>query len=83
MTTAVCVGCGAMKFGVLVPCKSCGFVPAEPLDRAYAFALSDHHIAREELEQISRDIIATQTLPSLPPETEAAFVKAYGKLGGA
>lgn len=78
MTHAVCIGCGGMKFGALLPCKSCGFRPVSPKDYAYTMAFTDHFLSRDQLEEISQYITETRELPPLAPETEATFLKHYG-----
>lgn len=78
MTKAICVHCGAVKIGCLNPCPDCGQMPATRRDTAYSFALSDHYLSHEELDALSRQIIVTRALPALAPETEAAFIEAYG-----
>lgn len=80
MTAAVCVGCGAMKHGVLVACQACGFTPVQPLHLAYAFAYSDHYFSDDKLREISREVIETKEIPALSPEVEAKFVNTYGRL---
>lgn len=79
MTTAVCVYCGAMKFGALVRCRSCGSVPARQDEEAwiYSFVFTDHYFDRETLEQISSEMKAGAPMPKLPPEQEEKFRKAF------
>jgi hypothetical protein len=63
MTAAVCIACGAMKFGAWTPCPKCQEAPATEADRVRALMLSDHHHTRAELKDIQRAIKAGS-----PPE---------------
>ncbi len=54
MTLAICIVCGAEKFGAFVPCGECGFEPTELADKAKSLALSDHHSPPAELDKFSR-----------------------------
>lgn len=58
MTTAVCIRCGAIKFGAFNPCSACGFRP--DLSNAYDFqtslALTDHYYSEDELERMGHAI---------------------------
>jgi hypothetical protein len=71
MTIAVCVNCGEMKLGALVPCPACKLTPSDGDDFLYAMVLSDHHLSVDVLQQVSRAMKAGQPRPSLPPEQEA------------
>lgn len=82
MTHAVCIFCGEMKFGCLLPCKSCGAVPREPMDRTYSLVYSDHHIDLEELEKLSAQIRETGMVPALPPEVEKKMHEGYSRAFG-
>ena len=53
MTTAVCIRCGALKFGALVPCPECGFHPQESEDKAKSIVLTNHYLEEEEIQRIS------------------------------
>jgi hypothetical protein len=74
MTIAVCVGCGAKKFGAWTTCRACGLLPHTEIDVAYSLVLTDHYFSREVLDQISSDMQRGLPRPSLPPEQEAAFL---------
>jgi hypothetical protein len=54
VTLAICIVCGAQKFGAFVPCGECGFEPTELADKAKSLALSDHHFPPAELDKFSR-----------------------------
>ncbi len=78
MTHAICVRCGAMKFGCLVVCGTCGRAPVSGRQTAYAFALSDHYFDRAELEAWSKDTVAGHcTLPLLSTEQEEELIRLY------
>jgi len=52
MTSALCLRCGAIKFGAWCPCTTCH--ADEDPDRDLAISLSDHHLAVPALERIGR-----------------------------
>jgi hypothetical protein len=56
MTAAVCLQCGATKFGALVRCRSCGYEPKEEDDKAKSVLLSDHYLSAADLANISERI---------------------------
>ncbi len=59
MTRALCIRCGAIKFGAYCDCYHCGG-PADP-DKALSIELSDHRLAVGALERLGavvRDIAA-------------------------
>ena len=56
MTIAVCVKCGATKFGALTPCKECRQMPETEQEVIYSVALSDHFLDVEKLKEIARSI---------------------------
>ena len=80
MTAAVCLQCGAFKFGAFTPCKSCGFLPTSPEDQAKAIALSDHKLDQRTLKDISRRLAAgekvqlNEEFPTNLPELTPMFV---------
>jgi hypothetical protein len=76
MTIAVCVGCGAKKFGAWTSCGACGLIPQTENDVAYSLALTDHYFTVDVLDRISADMQGGLPRPSLPPEQEAAFLAA-------
>jgi hypothetical protein len=43
MTTAVCVRCGAMKFGAFTTCQQCPYTPDNEHDVLYSLAFTDHY----------------------------------------
>jgi hypothetical protein len=50
VTIAICVQCGATKFGALTPCKECAYMPATERDVIYSMALSDHYMDAAKLQ---------------------------------
>jgi hypothetical protein len=62
MTMAMCMKCGAEKFGAWVGCPKCGFVPATDVERAKSIALSDHHLSKEDLLQAGATIASGQEI---------------------
>lgn len=81
MTHAICVLCGAMKFGCLLPCSNCGQSPTTRRQFAYSYMLSDHYQTPDELERISREMRENGRRPVASPEIEAQFIKAYAPPG--
>lgn len=51
MTWAICLNCGDMKFGAMVPCPTCHVTSVGNLGLDIAF--TDHRMAKESLEQLS------------------------------
>jgi hypothetical protein len=54
MTAAICIQCGADKFGALTPCPNCEFTPHSDTDQAKSILLSDHFLSRAELRTKSK-----------------------------
>ena len=50
MTVAVCIRCGAMKFGAWTECKTCGYEPKTCIDRAKSLIAADHYFPHEYLK---------------------------------
>ena len=53
MTIAVCIRCGTMKAGVLIPCPECRFDPREMEDKGKALMLTDQFLSEEDLRDVS------------------------------
>lgn len=72
MTTAVCLKCGAFKFGSFNPCGKCGALPDTEDAYALSFIYSSHFFPHGELESIGRQIAegkkAVLYPDMLPPE---------------
>lgn len=56
MTHAICIKCGAGKFGALSVCPDCHYEPVLNEDRARSMLLSDHHYPMFELDRIGEAI---------------------------
>jgi len=50
MTVAVCIRCGAMKFGAWTEGKTCGYEPKTCIDRAKSLIAADHYFPHEYLK---------------------------------
>ena len=77
MTIAVCVMCGSMKFGALTPCPACNRQPETDDDFLYSFVFTDHYLTTEKLKEISQSMLDGAPRPSLPPDQEEKFRKAF------
>jgi hypothetical protein len=55
MTIAICIKCGAEKFGAFSPCE-CGFTPTSKAEMAESMFLSDHNYTHSELRDIGNAI---------------------------
>ena len=73
MTNAICVKCGAMKYGAFGRCGSCGQGPESEIDLAYSFALTDHYLSASQLEEYSAWMLAGNPPPLMSPEQEEQF----------
>jgi hypothetical protein len=56
MTDALCLNCGAIKFGALCPCPQCQAPATGNINLDIAF--SDHNFARQTLEELGQVIVA-------------------------
>lgn len=63
MTIAICVRCGAQKFGAFVPCGRCTYEPQTVLDKAKSIMLSDHNSPPEELAKFQSTIESGGEIP--------------------
>ena len=79
MTIALCIKCGARKFGSVIACDECGHAPASQVEAAYSVVLSDHYFDLETLDLIASDIGRTGKCPSLPAEQEEKFLRAVAE----
>ncbi len=79
MTHAICTRCGAMKFGCLTTCTTCGQMPVSGRQLAYAHLFSDHYFDLPQLRAWSRLVLdGISRLPPADAETEADFLATYG-----
>jgi len=75
MTHAICVRCGAMKFGCLLACPSCGQPPRTARQRVYSYYFSDHYLDPAELQRLSQDVTVNRiALPSFTAADEARLM---------
>jgi len=77
MTIAVCVMCGSMKFGALTRCPACNRHPQTDDDLLYSYVFTDHYLAVDQLKEISQSMLDGAPRPSLPPDQEEKFRKAF------
>ncbi len=66
MTIAICIACGAQKFGAFTSCQACGFQPRTVIDEAKSLMLSDHNFPPEELYKFKVMIESRQEPPYDP-----------------
>jgi hypothetical protein len=66
LTLAICINCGARKFGALVPCKECGAVPRTVAEKAKSLTLSDHNFPPAELRKMSEMLKTGGRVPYSP-----------------
>ncbi len=75
MTRAICIRCGAEKFGAWTNCPQCRFIPHSNNDRALSLALTDHNQSPEQLQALAMRIRGGEKL-RLDPATEQAMLEA-------
>lgn len=75
MTLAICMKCGARKFGAIVPCASCHFQPRTDEEFALSILFSDNHIKPETLESVAADIAALGGPIPVPDEVLHNMIK--------
>ena len=80
MTIAICMNCGAEKFGAFNPCDKCGFAPITEEELAYSMAIIDRHFDHPSLKRIGDQIRAGKR-PDLDPEMREAMIDAVRKCG--
>jgi len=66
-----------MKFGALTRCKACNRHPETDDDRLYSYVLTDHYLDVDQLKEISQSMLNGAPRPSLPPDQEEKFRKAF------
>lgn len=71
LTLAVCLKCGAEKFGALVRCRSCGFEPTEEEDQAKSLLVSDHYLSGEDLANVPGRIKSGQGVKFDPASVQS------------
>lgn len=56
MTAAICIKCGAEKFGALTRCQACNSTPRSENDVALSLVLSDHLSSKSQLAHYSHEL---------------------------
>lgn len=75
MTAALCFACGEIKFGALLPCKTCGIGPTDQFELDILF--TDHFFSQATLERFGSVIKAIgHALPISDESANAAAVRA-------
>jgi hypothetical protein len=69
LTIAICLKCGATKFGALTPCEACAHMPGTERDVIYSMALSDHYMDVAKLQELA-DLIKRGRQLQLPQAQE-------------
>lgn len=75
MTAAICIHCGADKFGALTSCPICEFTPHSDTDQAKSILLSDHFLSCAELRAKSKLIRDGESI-SFPDDQISAITEA-------
>ena len=68
MTLALCFACGAEKHGAFNQCRECGHIPPNAEERAKSMLLSDHHLNRTSLTDVSATLRSGQKV-NFPEES--------------
>lgn len=69
MTHAICIKCGAGKFGALSACPDCHYEPVLTEDRARSMLLSDHHYPYPQLDAAAMSYVFSLSIPFIPNGT--------------
>jgi len=72
MSTAVCIKCGAFKYGAFTRCDKCGACPESDQEKALSIAASDHYCDAQWLNRLSACIKEGQ-----PPPVNPTVVSEY------
>ena len=80
MTIAICIKCGAEKFGAFVSCKACGFRPTSDEELAKSLMVTDRYFPVDTLRNIGKDLSAGGDV-QFSPENIAALVDTIHKDG--
>ena len=70
MTVAICIKCGAFKFGAFSSCEKCGATPETEDDVALSMMTSDHFHSQEELGDIGKAIASGKKIALAPDDRE-------------
>ena len=63
MTLAICFACGAIKFGALCPCDTCGAAPKEEDELAVSLLMTDRRLSMPALKKLSADMLSGKVRP--------------------
>lgn len=80
MTQAICIFCGARKFGAFSVCDNCATQPNGEDQLAKSMLLTDHFYSLEELDEIGEHISAGGKCECAPNLVEG-FVKTIREIG--
>lgn len=72
MTMALCTGCGSMKFGAWLPCKSCGVGSTGMKD--LDIFMSDHYLGESGLAFLSRVVKSIGAVVRNPGGVQQLFM---------
>jgi hypothetical protein len=67
VTVAVCLRCGAFKHGAFKPCPKCSYTPDDDESLTKHLLVTDHFLNRDQLESISAQVKAGESV-EFPPE---------------
>lgn len=70
MTVAICIHCGAMKWGAWGRCSACGFLPSTSIERAKSLLATDHYFSIEYLQEAGRQMKDGRPLVFLESQVE-------------
>lgn len=79
---AVCLACGASKWGALAACRSCGARPATPEDEARHALASEEHLDDAALDELQRVVLAGGQ-PAFDPERVRELAAEYAAVSHA
>ena len=74
MSKAICMRCGAEKFGAIVPCDGCEFQPRSDEQLATSMLFSVPYLPEEEMAVMSETIRQIGGSPVLPPDTLSTMI---------
>jgi len=80
MTVAICIKCGAFKFGAFNPCEKCGASPETEDDYVASFVFTDHFNSTAELEKIGVQIASGSNIRVEPGTLEPALMETIRQL---
>lgn len=72
MTHAVCIRCGAIKWGAFTACKECGGRPGTSAELTESLALTDHYMDEAKLKALSERIRKASAKPPSSGDGEPA-----------